>query len=61
MKTPKDSPSEAGDRIEMRGRPGKGIIATILARPGWVETIWDDGAENPRICHVNELKKIDHG
>jgi hypothetical protein len=58
-KTPKDSPTKIGDRIIMRGRPGKGVVASMLCRPGWVETIWDDGAENPKICHVNELQKID--
>lgn len=58
-KTPKDSPPEVGDRIGMRGRPGKGVVATILMRPGWVETIWDDGIDHPRICHINELRKIE--
>ena len=59
MKTPKDSPTKVGDRIMMRGRPGKGAIFTLLARPGWVETVWDDGSDNPMICHINELTKID--
>ena len=58
MKTPKDIPAKVGDRIMMKGRPGKGVVATILNRRGLVETLWDDGAENPKICHVNELQKI---
>lgn len=59
VKTPKDVPTEVGDRIMMRGRPGKGVVATFLCRVGWVETLWDDGSENPKICHLNELRKID--
>lgn len=58
-KTPKDSPTKAGDRIVMRGRPGKGVVYTLLARPGWMETVWDDGSDHPKICHQNELQKID--
>jgi len=58
-KTPKDVPTEVGDRIMMRGRPGKGVVASLLARSGWMETVWDDGSDNPMICHQNELRKID--
>lgn len=55
-KIPKDSPTKVGQVIKMRGRPGKGIVATLLCRKGWMETIWDDGSENPKICHQNELQ-----
>ena len=58
-KTPKDSPEKVGDRIEMRGRPGKGVVGALLNRVGWMETIWDDGSDNPMICHQNELRKIE--
>lgn len=59
-KTPKDAPEgKTGERIMMRGRPGKGVIGATLYRPGWVEVLWDDGSDNPRICHINELIKLD--
>ena len=58
-KTPKDSPTKAGDRIEMRGRPGKGVVGAVLCRAGWMETLWDDGSNHPMICHQHELRKID--
>ena len=58
-RVPKDSPDKVGDRIEMRGQPGKGVVASILNQRGWMETVWDDGRENPKICHQNELRKIE--
>lgn len=58
-KTPEDSPTKVGDRVQRRGRLGSGVVATLLARPGWMEIVWDDGSEHPKICHQNELFKVE--
>lgn len=59
MKIPKDSPTKVGDRVIKRGRPGIGVVRSLLSHPGWMETIWEDGSDNPTICHQSELQRIE--
>lgn len=52
-KRPKDSPTEAGQRVLWRGRNKFGTIDKISE--DWVWMKWDDPEDGPSICHANEL------
>lgn len=54
MKRPKDSPTESGQRVLLRGR---GVFGTIrkIDEGGWVWVNWDEPKSGADICHVNEL------
>lgn len=54
MKTPKDSPTEAGQKVSLRGRDAKGVVEKIT-KDGWVWVEWEPNKRAPLICHVNEL------
>lgn len=54
MRRPKDSPTQVGQRVMLRGR---GVLGTIrkLDERGWVWVSWDEPKSGADICHVNEL------
>lgn len=53
-KRPKDSPTEVGQRVILRGRGSLGSVERI-DDGGWVWVTWDVPKSGPSICHVNEL------
>lgn len=61
-KLPKDSPSEAGQIVELRGRGGTGELIFIHPESDWCQVAWsweDWNVEDPivaHICHRSELR-----
>lgn len=59
MKIPKDSPTEVGQRVCLRGAPDRrGTIVRLVRQPSWMFIVWDEVGGAPGICHQNELKVI---
>lgn len=57
-KRPKDSPTDIGQRVILRGRGAVGEIYKI-DEGGWVWVKWEDPkAGGAKICHVNELARV---
>ena len=59
-KRPKDSPTEEGQRVILRGRGHLGTITKIDDRD-WVWVDWDEPKTGAKICHANELQFSPNG
>lgn len=57
MKIPKDSPTQIGQFVELRGRGALGMVEKIYH--GWVWVTWNIGTTAPKICSITELKVLD--
>ncbi len=57
-KTPPNVP-ERGDRVHLRGRPGReGRLLKYDPASQWSTVAWDDG-KGPKTCHRYEIERRD--
>ena len=47
---------EVGGRVQLRGRPGRGVLRRVNERWCWVD--WDADAPGPTIVHLDELQLV---
>lgn len=58
-KRPLNTPDSVGDRVRLRGRNCVGEVVSFDPEKSWASIRWDNGGSGPKICHRNELEKVE--